>query len=393
MSDQSFKDAYALIKKIKKHGFQAYLVGGCVRDYLLNKNVNDIDITTSAFPEDIKTIFKKVIPVGIEHGTVIVRYNQVSYEVTTFRNLLNNDHIDDTANLFADLSKRDFTINAIAMDEFGETIDIFNGETDLANQIIKTVNSPYNRFMEDPLRIIRALRFVSQLNFDIEPATLKMMSELKSELKHVSVERITAEIAKFFSGSYINKGLNYLKETEIYTELPIFKENHNFIEQLPEDIHPFKHFSEIISYYYLINETITVNHWINAWKLSNTTKNESLNLIKALKDYEINGLNALLLYHLDIKLIHSFVKVVNMYYNDKLIAEDLLSQKQLLSINSRKELNINGNDIIKLFPDLDKGKWINEIIEDVEKAVLYKQLKNDNQKIKEWIKCNRQEIN
>ena len=82
-----------------------------------------------------------------------------------------------------------------------------------------------------------------------------------------------------------------------------------------------------------------------------------------------------------------------MYYNDKLIAEDLLSQKQLLSINSRKELNINGNDIIKLFPDLDKGKWINEIIEDVEKAVLYKQLKNDNQKIKEWIKCNRQEIN
>lgn len=393
MSDQSFEDAYALIKQIKKHGFQAYLVGGCVRDYLLKKDINDIDITTSAFPEDIKTIFKKVIPVGIEHGTVIVRYNQVSYEVTTFRNLLNNDHKDDTVNLIADLSKRDFTINAMAMDESGKIVDMFNGKTDIANQIIKTVNSPYERFMEDPLRIIRALRFSSQLNFDIDRATLKMMSELKSEINHLSVERVTIEIEKFFSGTYLKKGLKYLQATEIYKELPIFKENYHFIEHLSENIQPFNRFSEIISYFHLINGTITVNHWINTWKLSNTIKNESNNLIRALKDYEINGLNTLLLYHLDINLIDSFVKVVDMYYKVKLIAEDLLSQKQLLVISSRKELNINGNDIIKLFPHLNKGKWINEIIEDVEKAVLYKQLKNNNYKIKEWIKCNRQEIN
>jgi len=388
MLEQPFKEANLIIRTLKQDGFEAYYVGGCVRDYLMDIKINDIDIATSALPEEINKIFKKVIPVGIDHGTVIVRYNHTSYEVTTFR-----DNKNTQKNIHNDLSMRDFTVNSLAMDESGQIIDLFNGVTDINNQVIKTVGSPNERFTEDPLRIIRALRFVSQFGFSIEDKTLLTMNNLKSKIAQLSIERITSEMHKFFIGNYLNYGLHYLLITKVYEELPIFKNNKKLIQFLPNDIKPFNRFSEVISYFHLIDQNITINQWVKAWKVSNIVKKETINLVSALENYQSKDINVMLLYKLDEELINSFVKVVKLYLQKELNDETILSQKNALVISSRKDLAIDGNDITKLFPHLKQGKWIEDLLKEIEEEVLYKRLTNDKKIIKEWIICNRLEIN
>lgn len=393
MLDQPFKEANSVIQTIKKHGFSAYYVGGCIRDYLLDIEINDIDIATSALPEDIQKIFPKVIPVGIDHGTVLVRHNNVSYEVTTYRESTTYLEKELPISIKDDLSRRDFTINALAMNESGQMMDLFNGEADIENKVIKTVGSPIERFNEDPLRIIRALRFSSQFGFNIEDDTLMTMKELKPKISQLSTERITTEMIKFFTGNNINHGLNYLLITEIYKELPILKENQELIKSLPENIKTFSRFSEVISYFHLIDESISINQWVKAWKVSNLIKKETVNLVASLKNYEHNGINVLLLYKLDRNLIDSFIFVLNLYFQVEFKYEDILSKKDALIISSRQDLAIDGNDITKLFPHLTKGKWIEDLMKEIEKEVLYKRLNNNKNTIKEWIRCNRLEIN
>lgn len=393
MLDHPFKYANSVIETIKHQGFSAYFVGGCVRDYLLNIEVNDIDIATSASPEEIEKIFPKVIPVGIDHGTVIVRYNHISYEVTTYKSEHSFADENSQISIKDDLSKRDFTINALAMDDAGKIIDLFNGELDIKNELIKTVGSPQDRFEEDPLRIIRALRFSSQFGFNIEENTLQKMQKLKTTLSVLSVERITKEMIKFFTGHNINHGLHYLLTTQIYTELPIFKNNQTLINSLPQDIKPFTRFSEVISYFHLIDENISINQWVKAWKVSNLVKSETVNLVASIKNYENNGMNVVLLYKLNRNLIQSFILVLKLYYQIEVKYEDILAEKNNLIIDSRQDLALDGNDITNLFPHLKKGKWIEELIKEIEKEVLYKRIDNNKNTIKEWIKCNRLEIN
>lgn len=393
MLEKPFKEANLIIKTLKKHGFAAYYVGGCVRDYLMDIKINDIDIATSALPEEINKIFKKVIPVGVDHGTVIVRHNHTSYEVTTFKENNNYDVKNSQKGIHDDLSMRDFTINSLAMDESGQIIDIFNGVTDINKQIIKTVGSPNERFTEDPLRIIRALRFVSQFGFSIEDNTLLTMNKLKSKIAQLSIERITSEMNKFFTGNYLNRGLHYLLITKVYEELPILKNNKNLIHFLPNDIKSFNRFSEVISYFHLIDQHISINQWVKAWKLSNIVKKETSNLVSAVENYKNNGINVMLLYKLDEELINSFVNLVKLYLQTELKDETIFSQKSALTISSRKDLSIDGNDITKLFPHLKQGKWIEDLLKEIEEEVLYKRIPNDKNIIKDWIICNRLEIN
>src|SRR5699024_7269580 len=157
MKKDIFAPAIEVIEAIQNAGFQAYIVGGAVRDYLLNQPVHDIDLVTSARPEEIQAIFKSVIPVGIEHGTVIVRHLKQSFEVTTFRqeegysDFRHPDQVKFVDSIKTDLSRRDFTINAIAMTKDGLFIDPFNGLVDLNNRVIRSVCTPIERINEDPL--------------------------------------------------------------------------------------------------------------------------------------------------------------------------------------------------------------------------------------------------
>ena len=214
------EDVRHIISSLRASGYEAYVVGGCVRDCLLNSIPKDWDITTSAFPDDVKRIFTKTIDTGIKHGTVTVMLKGTGYEVTTYRvdgEYLDGRHPENvsfTASLDEDLKRRDFTINAFAYSDETGVKDLFEGLDDLKNGVIRCVGNPKERFGEDALRILRAVRFAAKLGFRIEPETYKACVELRYKLSKVSSERIKAEIDKILVSP--NPGhICMLKETGI----------------------------------------------------------------------------------------------------------------------------------------------------------------------------------
>ena len=191
-----------IIDTIEQAGFEAYAVGGCVRDSILGRTPDDWDITTSAKPEDIKRIFRHTVDTGIQHGTVTVLIKKECYEVTTYR--IDGEYEDSrhpkevsfTTLLSEDLKRRDFTINAMAYNEARGLVDLFGGREDLKRGIIRCVGDPRERFSEDALRIMRAVRFSAQLGYEIEEQTEAAIKELAHTLSHISVERIQVELVK-----------------------------------------------------------------------------------------------------------------------------------------------------------------------------------------------------
>ena len=195
-----------VIEKLQENGFEAYIVGGCVRDLLLNRTPNDYDITTNALPEEIMKIFEKTVPTGIKHGTVTVIAEKEPVEVTTFRSdgeykdFRRPANVKFVSDIKEDLSRRDFTVNAMAYNKQKGVVDCFFGKEDLENKILRAVGDPEKRFREDALRILRLFRFASQLGFSIEKNTLESALKLKDSLKNISKERIFSELLKAISG-------------------------------------------------------------------------------------------------------------------------------------------------------------------------------------------------
>lgn len=191
-----------IIDTLNAKGFEAYIVGGCVRDHLLGKVPKDWDITTSALPLQVKAAFKHTYDTGIEHGTVTVLIDKVGYEVTTYRidgEYKDNRHPDSvifTSKLAGDLARRDFTMNAIAYNPTDGFVDEFNGIGDIKNRLIRAVREPSSRFNEDALRMMRALRFSAQLGFDIEQQTRLAIQKNAALIKNISMERIRDELLK-----------------------------------------------------------------------------------------------------------------------------------------------------------------------------------------------------
>ncbi len=207
-----------IIEKLEENGFEAYVVGGCVRDILLGREPGDWDITTKAAPWQVKAIFGRTIDTGIAHGTVTVMRGKEAYEVTTYR--IDGEYEDGrhpknvafTPHLKEDLRRRDFTINAMAYSHSAGLIDIFDGRKDLAERRIRCVGNPLDRFGEDALRILRALRFSAQLNFGIEEETREALKTLAPNLSRVSKERIHTELTKLLVSpcpNYINTVFSY----------------------------------------------------------------------------------------------------------------------------------------------------------------------------------------
>lgn len=196
------KNVNKIIHVLEEHGFQAYAVGGCIRDSLLGRTPHDWDITTSALPEQVKALFKKTVDTGIQHGTVTILLEGEGYEVTTYR--LDGEYEDSrhpkevtfTSLLSEDLKRRDFTVNAMAYNEKDGLIDLFGGQKDMEEKVIRCVGDPLERFTEDALRILRAVRFAAQLGFSIEERTREAIGILAGNLEHISAERIQAELVK-----------------------------------------------------------------------------------------------------------------------------------------------------------------------------------------------------
>jgi len=191
-----------IIKTIMEAGFEAYVVGGCVRDSVLGRKPEDWDITTSAKPQQVKALFPRTIDTGIQHGTVTVMLDKEGFEVTTYRidgkyeDSRHPKEVTFTPNLVEDLKRRDFTINAMAYNEEAGLVDIFGGMEDIGRKMIRCVGAAEERFSEDALRMMRAIRFSAQLGYTIEENTLKAISVLAPNLRQISAERIQVELTK-----------------------------------------------------------------------------------------------------------------------------------------------------------------------------------------------------
>ena len=364
--------AIKIIKTIESHGFEAYIVGGFVRDYILNIPSNDIDITTSALPEDIAKIFDKVIPTGIAYEGVTVILDEYSFEITTFRkDIAYYDHRHPetryASTLEEDLARRDFTINAMAFDKDLNLIDIFRGQQDLNNKIIKAVGKPEVRFNEDALRILRGYYFAAKLNFDIDPDTIKGMDLNAKYLEYVSSERITRELEKLFSQENQHKGIFYLISSEAINYLPSLKRALISIYNIDNNIS----FNELLCLgFYLEGET-------SRYSLTKAMKRQ-ISSVLDLIDEEFDTLTLFNNKIEDLLIANDIKKILKMDY-----IKDISSVKENLIIHSIKELAIKPKDLINLgFENENIGRELNRIL----KLVLDKKVANDKEKILSIVK-------
>lgn len=395
MEFDPFVNGNKIIETIELAGEEAYFVGGAVRDLLLGRPIRDIDIATSALPESIQKLFQSVIPIGIEHGTVLVRYDNDSYEVTTFRldghysDQRRPDEVQFIRRLDEDLKRRDFTINALAMDREGKIIDLFHGKEDLEKKIIRTVGEGHKRFSEDALRMFRAIRFASQLGFTIEEKTVAAILSCRKDIETVAVERLLNELSRLFSGAFISYGIKYLQTTKIAHHLPIFTDHADLIEEIQCLQQPLHSIGEIFAFFNYLYPSVSIRTWVKEWKASNDAKKEAKQLLSALSTYEDDGLNKWLLYQLPTYLMKGFYRLLTVFFpEDSLQFSELEQMQEQLPISSRRDLAIDGGDIVRLFPEKEKGPWIERMLRTIEEKVIFGELDNHKYDLKEWMKCN-----
>lgn len=391
--ERPFEAAAPIIQKLLKHNYQAFFVGGSVRDYYLGRTIGDIDIATSATPNDVINLFKKTIPVGIEHGTVVVIHQGLSYEVTTFRtdgtyeDFRHPTTVHFVSSIELDLARRDFTVNAMAMDLSYTVIDPFDGKKDLHQQIIRTVGSPYDRFKEDPLRMMRAIRFVSQLSFDLDKATKKAICDNADLLLNVSIERIAIEFEKTLIGSSRCQGVELLVTTGLYKYLPSF---HGYRNELIAFAHKImsaqlkepSDFWTILIYMLRVKDLKSL---LQKWKRSKQLINACLTKLDALKDVMDKGWENHHLYSLHVDEVLSINKMLCVLQAKQYIEESiLLNWYEKLPIKSKRELAVNGNDIM-VWTNKAGGPWLKSVIYNLEQAILSGKVKNTKGEIKEWL--------
>jgi tRNA nucleotidyltransferase (CCA-adding enzyme) len=397
---QPFAKALHIIKQLKAHGHDAYFVGGAVRDFLLNRPIGDVDIATSALPEEVMGIFPKTIGVGVEHGTVMVLHEGTSYEVTTFRtegkyeDYRRPQSVTFVRSLHEDLKRRDFTMNAIAMDEHGQIIDPFAGQEAIQMKMIETVGDAKERFSEDALRMMRALRFVSQLGFYLSEETKEAIQELAPLLAHISVERITVEFEKLLQGAYSQEALALLLETNLYKYMPGLSEKREQLEQLAS--HNWTLLTERAEYWglfaYLLDVQQTLVPFLRLWKLPNQLIKEVQAILNVLAEIKQNNdWTKEKLYRYGLTHALSAEKIRSLLNGEK-IDINMAKLRQLfdsLPIKERKELAINGNDLMKWF-NKRGGPWVAEMLMLVENAIISGEIENNAEQIKGWLaQCNR----
>ncbi|MGM0522766.1 MAG: CCA tRNA nucleotidyltransferase [Bacillota bacterium] len=386
-----FKPAEPILTRLTEAGYDAYIVGGSVRDYLLNTPINDIDIATSAKPEQVMALFKQVIPVGIEHGTVIVRDHHTSFEVTTLReettysDRRHPDAVHFVTDVLKDLARRDFTMNAIALTQSGELIDPFGGQSDIINKQIQAVGDAEARFNEDPLRMLRAIRFSSQLGFTIEQKTKRALMAKMMLIRDVSIERIQVELDKFFQGPYLTEALTLTETKQLLLDLPFFNERIAIIDELTNVMTPFYSLIDVFVYMSYRHEDVMLTAIYKSYRLSNVQKREGLLLLAALERYQLKIPLSLIVYHLPSHLYERLSDLVEHLCLAPLSLAKLKKVNQALPIHSKQEIELTGNDLIQLFPERKRGKWIGEILDQLETNIITGIIPNQREHLKEWV--------
>ncbi|MEK4385447.1 CCA tRNA nucleotidyltransferase [Solibacillus sp. FSL W7-1464] len=381
MIPQQWQAAKEVIKKIEQAGFEAFIVGGAVRDYYLKKENNDVDIATSALPEEIQTIFSKTIDVGIAHGTVIVLDCGEPIEVTTYRTESTySDHrrpdsVEFVRNLQEDLKRRDFTMNAMALSQAGEYIDYYNGRQHIDSKVICAVGEPAQRFEEDALRMLRAVRFAAQLHFSIEENTFEAIRKKASSIEYVSIERIQVELSKIFTSSHASFGIEYMEKTTLGDYLYGDFAASKWARYCSEDRQVGW------AYFCLVNGSdVTL---LTKYRCSNKDKHFVKTVLDAYESLQ-NGISLGDLMHFDSMTLKTACQFT-IWQNRKLELsyEELAARKDALPIQHVHELAITGKDLLE-WSSKKRGSWIKQTLDAAVEAVLNGKVYNDKQQLKEW---------
>ncbi len=390
-----FDEAKPILEKLHLSGFEAYFVGGAVRDSLLGREIGDIDIATSAKPEDIKHIFPKTIDVGAEHGTIIVIHEGEHYEVTTYR--VESDYEDYRrptsvqfiTSLKEDLRRRDFTINAMAMDVKGNVFDYFYGRDHMQQKLIHTVDSPSDRFTEDALRMLRALRFVSQLKFSLSSETEEAIKQNVHLLDSISVERKTTEIEKLLKGDNAKSAIDLIIQTNVYNYLPGLEggeENLGKLSSFQFNLLTSRDELWTVFTYYICPPTI--EDFLKKWKLSNKLiKSVQKNLTFLDLLLEKQEWTDLMLYKAGPDTAVSVERIRSILLNPHQIIENVKNIKSSfnrLPITTKRQMAVNGHDLLQWL-NKDRGPWVAIMMERIEKAIILREVENKSTDIKEWL--------
>lgn len=389
---RAFKRALPILEKIQAAGYEAYFVGGSVRDTILKLPIHDVDIATSAYPEEIKSLFKKTVDTGIEHGTVMVIDHGVGYEITTFRtestyqDFRRPDKVEFVRSLAEDLKRRDLTINALALRPDGEVIDLFNGLNDLKNHVIKAVGLASERFHEDALRMMRTVRFASQLDFTIEAQTLAAIKENAALLSKIALERINVEWVKLMLGKNPQTGLKDFLATDLYRYCPQFATQKEALAKLLTitDLH-LDNEAEVWT---LLAASFGYNpqeggQLVHAWKGSNELKTQVTKALGALTAMQTGDLTPKLQYLTGSEMLAVACRVARLLSLADYSSMAVLLAYEGLPIHNRSELAVNGKDLLMML-NLQPGPILGQLIEEIEEAVLNRQVKNEKLALLEY---------
>jgi tRNA adenylyltransferase len=386
-----FQEALPVLEKIKVAGFEAYFVGGSVRDALLQRPIHDVDIASSSYPEETKRIFDRTVDVGIEHGTVLVLENSREYEVTTFRtedvyvDYRRPSKVSFVRSLEEDLKRRDFTINTLALDENGQVIDLFQGLDDLENQILRAVGTAAERFNEDALRIMRGFRFQAALDFDLEQDTFSAMKDCAPLLEKISVERIFIEFDKLLLAPFWRKGLEALLTSGVIEFLPDLKGSRAKLERLFDLASDFRFSASEQAWaaLLLVLDVQNVKGFLKKWKTSREFANKVEDLVEIAAIRSERDLTKRDCYDYDIDLL--------------LQAEELRQAQGLpvnfsairnldasLTIHNKQEMVVNGGMLMQEF-GFEPGPKLGQILKELEHAIVDGCLPNDLEAIYAYI--------
>ena len=388
-----FTAALPVLKRIKEAGYEAYFVGGSVRDLLLNRHIHDVDIATSAYPMEIKQIFKKTIDTGIKHGTVTVLYEGESYEITTFRtesgyqDFRRPDHVTFVQNLSEDLKRRDFTINALAMDVDGNVIDHFDGLGDLDKHLIRAVGKAENRFHEDALRMMRAVRFMSQLQFTLEPETEQAISDNHELLSKISVERIRDEFVKMGIAPGSQKAFQIFLDTGLSEEVPGFKGKKDNLALYPQlNFSPTTEanlWALMIILLKLPNEKIP--SFMRMWKNSNAMERQVADIVAFFDLVSSRAPSNYDLYQAGLETIASTIDLAHIL-GQPINGSALVDRYEALPIKNNHDLVIDGHFLLK--NGIPAGPRVGLLLEEIKKAVLEGVISNNEAAITEFLSLN-----
>ena len=357
------KEALKLLNQFEENGYKAYIVGGFVRDYVLGINSKDVDIATSATPKEIMEMFPNSVLPKEEYGSVTLYLKNERYEITTFRKeikYINNRkpiEIEYIGSLLEDLKRRDFRMNTLCIDKSGNVLDYFDGKKDIENKLINTVGNSNYKFSQDSLRILRAIRFATSLNFKLSDEVRSAIIENKHLLKSLSYSRKKQELDKIFLSNNAEYGVKLLIELELDKELEIYN----------------------------LDKIILCNDIISIWAsldLSDKYKQEFSSsekaIIKDVKEVLKTGINNYSLYRYG---LYANQIASNILGIDK---SSVVGIYEKLPIKSRKDIDIDSGDIERIL-NRKPGPYFKEIYENITIEIINNRLENNKEKIEEYI--------